>query len=65
MDNIRVKKESLYDWRSELKESSECQCEGCGQDPCVDCGENCHNLNEEVQGGVNVENYADGVQFKR
>ena len=63
MDNIRVKKESLYNWRSELKESSECQCEGCGQDPCVDCGEDCHNLNEEVQGGVNVENYADGVQF--
>jgi len=112
MDNIRAKKESLYDWRSELKESSECQCEGCDQDPCVECGENCHDVNEgvktviglgllaapyllkkfvkpkvdkkiedardnlkiggnkrsgttseEVQGGVNVENYADGVQF--
>ena len=112
MDNIRAKKESLYDWRSELKESSECQCEGCGQDPCVECGDNCHDVNEgvktviglsalalpflakkflkptvdkkikdardnlkiggnkrsgttseEVQGGINVENYADGVQF--
>ncbi len=112
MDNIRAKKESLYDWRSELKESTQCECEGCGQNPCVECGENCHDVNEgvktaiglgllaapyllkkfvkpkvdkkiedardnlkiggnkrsgttseEVQGGINVENYADGVQF--
>ena len=48
MTNIRVKRESLFDWRSSLKESSECQCEGCGQDPCVECGDNCHNVNEGI-----------------
>ena len=63
MDNIRVKKESLFDWRSTLTEETNCDCEGCGQDPCIKCGDDCHNLNEEVQGGINVENYADGVQF--
>ena len=45
MTNIRVKQESLFDWRSSLQESSECQCEGCGQDPCVECGDNCHDVN--------------------
>ena len=63
MDNIRVKKESLFDWRSTLTEETNCDCEGCGQDPCIKCGDDCHNLNEEVQGGISVENYADGVQF--
>ena len=63
MDNIRVKKESLFDWRSTLTEETDCDCEGCGQDPCIKCGDDCHNLNEEVQGGISVENYADGVQF--
>ena len=63
MDNIRVKKESLSDWRSTLTEETDCDCEGCGQDPCVKCGESHHNINEEMQGGVSVENYADGVQF--
>ena len=63
MDNIRVKKESLYDWRSTLTEETDCDCEGCGQDPCIKCGESHHNINEEIQGGVSVENYADGVQF--
>jgi len=63
MDNIRVKKESLSDWRSTLTEETDCDCEGCGQDPCVKCGESHHNINEEIQGGVSVENYADGVQF--
>ena len=48
MTNIRVKQESLFDWRSSLKESSECQCEGCGQDPCVECGYNCHDVNEGI-----------------
>ena len=63
MDNIRVRDESLYDWRSTLTEETDCDCEGCGQDPCVKCGESHHNINEEIQGGVSVENYADGVQF--
>ena len=34
------------DWRSELSESKECQCEGCDTDPCIDCGENCHDVSE-------------------
>jgi hypothetical protein len=63
MDNIRVGDESLYDWRSTLTEETDCDCEGCGQDPCVKCGKSHHNINEEIQGGVSVENYADGVQF--
>jgi len=63
MDNIRVRDESLYDWRSTLNEETDCDCEGCGQDPCVKCGKSHHNINEEIQGGVSVENYADGVQF--
>ena len=63
MDNIRVRDESLYDWRSTLTEETNCDCEGCGCDPCVKCGESHHNINEEIQGGVSVENYADGVQF--
>ena len=63
MNNIRVKQESLNDWRSELKESTNCECEGCGQDPCIECGEDCHNLNEEIEGGINVQNVADGLNF--
>ena len=39
MENIKVKNESLNNWREEF------------------------NINEEIQGGVSVENYADGVQF--
>ena len=34
------------DWRSELSESQECQCEGCDTDPCIECGENCHDVSE-------------------
>tara|TARA_Y100001963_G_scaffold157232_1_gene252876 strand:+ start:230 stop:1210 length:981 start_codon:yes stop_codon:yes gene_type:complete len=34
------------DWRAELSESQECQCEGCDTDPCVECGENCHDVSE-------------------
>ena len=63
MNNIRVKQESLNDWRSELKESTNCECEGCGQDPCIECGEDCHNLNEEIEGGISVQNVADGLNF--
>ena len=63
MNNIRVKQESLNDWRTELKESTNCECEGCGQDPCIECGEDCHNLNEEIEGGINVQNVADGLNF--
>tara|TARA_B100001250_G_scaffold365247_1_gene345833 strand:- start:246 stop:1175 length:930 start_codon:yes stop_codon:yes gene_type:complete len=34
------------DWRFELSESQECQCEGCDTDPCIECGENCHDVSE-------------------
>ena len=34
------------DWRAELSESQECQCEGCDTDPCIECGENCHDVSE-------------------
>ena len=52
------------DWRSDfLTEETDCDCEGCGQDPCIKCGESHHNINEEVQGGVSVETYTNGIQF--
>ena len=36
------------DWRSDfLIEENDCDCEGCGQDPCIKCGESHHNINEE------------------
>ena len=63
MNNIRVKQESLNDWRTELKESTNCECEGCDCNPCVECGEDCHNLNEEIEGGISVQNVADGLNF--
>ena len=34
------------DWRAELSESQACQCEGCDTDPCIECGENCHDVSE-------------------
>ena len=34
------------DWRSELSESQTCQCEGCDEEICVECGENCHDVSE-------------------
>jgi len=40
----------------------ECQCD-CGQDPCIECGESHHNINEEVQGGVSVETYTKNTKF--
>ena len=63
MNNIRVKQESLNDWRTELKESTNCECEGCDCNPCIECGEDCHNLSEEIEGGINVQNVADGLNF--
>ena len=38
--------ENFSNWRKELLESSECDCEGCGQDPCIKCGETHHVVNE-------------------
>ena len=38
--------ENFSNWRKELVESSECDCEGCGQDPCIKCGETHHVVNE-------------------
>ena len=52
------------DWRSDfLTEETDCDCEGCGQDPCIKCGESHHNINEEVQGGVSVETYTKDTKF--
>ncbi len=52
------------DWRSDfLIEETDCDCEGCGQDPCIKCGESHHNINEEVQGGVSVETYTKDTRF--
>ena len=34
------------DWRAELSEAQECQCEGCDEEICVECGENCHDVSE-------------------
>ena len=52
------------DWRSDfLIEETDCDCEGCGQDPCIKCGESHHNINEEVQGGVSVETYTKDTKF--
>ena len=32
-------KELKSDWRSDfLTEETDCDCEGCGQDPCIKCG---------------------------
>ena len=37
------------DWRSDfLIEETDCDCEGCGQDPCIKCGESHHNINEQM-----------------
>ena len=46
MDNIRVKQESLYDWRLTFNEESGCDCDDCGQDPCIKCGESHHGIEE-------------------
>ena len=35
-----------------------CECEGCGQDPCVECGENCHQVNENID----TSNWRDGFR---
>tara|TARA_B100001250_G_scaffold155800_1_gene133916 strand:+ start:45 stop:1610 length:1566 start_codon:yes stop_codon:yes gene_type:complete len=52
------------DWRSDfITEQTECDCEGCGQDPCIKCGESHHNINEELQGGVSVETYTKDTKF--
>ena len=57
-------KELKSDWRSDfLIEETDCDCEGCGQDPCIKCGESHHNINEEVQGGVSVETYTKDTKF--
>ena len=52
------------DWRSDfLTEETDCDCEGCGQDPCIKCGKSHHSINEEVQGGVSVETYTKDTKF--
>ena len=27
-----------------LEQAQKCHCEGCDKDPCVECGENCHDV---------------------
>ena len=42
--------EELSNWRDELVlegKCDECDCEGCGQNPCISCGEDHHELGEE------------------
>ena len=57
-------KELKSDWRSDfLTEETDCDCEGCGQDPCIKCGESHHSINEELQGGVSVETYTKDTKF--
>jgi len=46
------KKKAVKKKGKKIKESVECDCKGCGQDPCVKCGESHHNVNETVSGGV-------------
>ncbi len=29
-----------------LEQAQKCHCEGCDKDPCVECGENCHDVSE-------------------
>jgi len=53
MDNIRVKQESLYDWRSTITEECECDCNDCGQDPCIKCGESHHGIEEAIGNSMN------------
>ena len=31
------------------KKGEKCSCEGCGENPCLECGGNCHKLDENVQ----------------
>jgi len=45
-------KELKSDWRSDfLTEETDCDCEGCGQDPCIKCGESHHSINERMAVG--------------
>jgi len=79
MDNIRVKQESLSDWRSQF-EIEEGKKKGLDGKACWDgyklsgtkkkggktvdnCVKEDQKVSEEVEGGISVENYADGVQF--
>ena len=29
---------------------AKCECNGCGEETCVECGENCHDVVEAVKG---------------
>ena len=35
--------------KKKLKEETDCSCEGCGQDPCKECGESHHNIKESKE----------------
>ncbi len=37
-------------WRGsqQIVEKTECDCEGCGEETCVKCGENCHVIKEHL-----------------
>ena len=91
MDNIRVKKESLHDWRSEfqdqvdegalklaagaavlalpylakkfLKPKVDKKIEDARNNLKIGGNRRSGTTNEEVQGGISVQNYSDGVQF--
>ncbi len=55
--------------RSQLnaEEKSKCECEGCDKEVCVECGENCHSVNEGVGEIVKkgVKRHKDAVLKKK
>ncbi len=46
------KKKAAKKKGKKIKESVECDCKGCGQDPCVKCGESHHNVNETTMPNI-------------
>ena len=36
------------------EKKSDCECDDCGQDPCIECGESHHKVNEQVTDDDNV-----------
>ena len=41
-------------------QESDCECEDCGQDPCVECGESHHNIDEDTS----FKNELSGVSYE-
>ena len=45
------------------EKKSDCECDDCGQDPCIECGESHHKVNEQVTDDDNIE--TDNAQQKK